>query len=145
MRIHGTLRTFPDIMQITRLSSSPAQWTNDHLAAVLEEDPVERDRALLSLLLNADQPSWVRISTSTPDPHRRVGGRRNMMLEWSVELELVADIEAMAQAGEPVTPLLIAQMMSQRAGRPVARYTIYRLLRRHGWVSTRRTHRKARS
>ena len=145
MRTHGTLRPFPHLTQIARLSSAPSRWTDDHLTAVLADDPIERNRALLSVLLDAEEPSWVRVSTSTPDPLHRHGGRRHMTLSWTAELDLVADLEANAKAGERVTTAVIAQLMSERAGQPASLLAAYRLLHRHGWILTRRTPRGVRS
>ena len=68
-----------------------------------------------------------------------------MTLSWTAELDLVADLEANAKAGERVTTAVIAQLMSERAGHPVSLLAAYRFLRRHGWVLTRRTYGKGRS
>jgi hypothetical protein len=139
MRPDGTIRPFPNLEQIARLCSARPSWSTNHLAAVFELELVERDRALLSILLDADRPAWVRTTTSTAEPRSQHGGRRRSILSWADELAVVDELEVRTANGDTIRPIDVAAMMSRRIGRPVTRLSAYRLLHRHGWVLTCRS------
>lgn len=61
------------------------------------------------------------------------GGRRHEYLTAQQEQELLAPFTQRAEAGGMLTVAEIQEAYRQRAGKEVARSTIYRLLDRHGW------------
>ncbi len=64
---------------------------------------------------------------------RARGGRRHQHLNPGQEAELLAPFVERAQAGGILSVSEIQQAYSERAGKDVARSTVYRLLERHGW------------
>lgn len=137
MRTNGSIRPFPDPTQFARAFSTGCRLNADHVTAALIADPVERDRALLSLMLAGEPHAWVRGSPPVAPPPNQHGGRRHAILSWQQELDILAALEAQARDGQPVTPLDVVRLMSERAGRPVGREVAYVLLRRHGFLLTR--------
>ncbi len=73
------------------------------------------------------------------------GGRHHQYLTPEHEEELLAPFVQRAQAGGMLTVAEVQQAYRERAGKEVARSTIYRLLERHGWrkVVPRPRHPKA--
>lgn len=73
------------------------------------------------------------------------GGRHHQHLTPEQEQEVLAPFVQRAQAGGMLTVAEIQQAYVRRAGRDVARSTVYRLLQRHGWrkVVPRPRHPKA--
>ncbi len=112
--------------------------TRRAIRAVADPDPIERDRALLSLMLGSDRPGWVRRESVEVQPVTRRGGRRHALLTWSDELALMADCETRIRSGDQLTPLDVANVASAEFGKPISRLAVYRILRRHGWILVRR-------
>jgi transposase len=73
------------------------------------------------------------------------GGRHHQHLTPEQEQELLAPFAQRAEAGGMLTVAEVQQAYRQRAGKEVARSTVYRLLARHGWrkVAPRPRHPKA--
>ncbi len=61
------------------------------------------------------------------------GGRHHQHLTTRQEQELLRPFVERAQAGGMLTVAEIQQAYRERAGKAVARSTVYRLLERHGW------------
>jgi transposase len=87
---------------------------------------------------------WAKEGEAIFEVHGR-GGRHHQYLTPIEERELLAPFVARAEAGGMLTVAEVGQAYSQRAGKAVARSTIYRLLQRHGWrkVVPRPRHPKA--
>lgn len=87
---------------------------------------------------------WAKEGEAIFDVHGR-GGRHHQYLTPLEEQELLAPFVQRAEAGGMLTVAEVQQAYSQRAGKEVARSTIYRLLQRHGWrkVLPRPRHPKA--
>lgn len=87
---------------------------------------------------------WAKEGEALFEVHGR-GGRRHQHLTPQQEQELLEPFVRRAQAGGMLTVTEIQQAYRERAGKEVARSTIYRLLERHGWrkVVPRPRHPKA--
>ena len=87
---------------------------------------------------------WAKEGEAIFDVHGR-GGRHHQYLTPEEEQELLAPFVQRAEAGGLLTVAEVQQAYRERAGKEVARSTIYRLLERHGWrkVVPRPRHPKA--
>ena len=87
---------------------------------------------------------WAKEGEAIFDVRSR-GGRRHQHLTPRQEQALLAPFVKRAQAGGMLTVAEVQRAYQERAGKEVARSTIYRLLDRHGWrkVVRRPRHPKA--
>lgn len=75
---------------------------------------------------------WAKEGEAIFDVRER-GGRHHQHLSQAQETELLAPFVERAQAGGMLSVTEIQQAYHERAGKTVARSTVYRLLERHGW------------
>jgi transposase len=79
------------------------------------------------------QATFRKQKSSSPNPDRNWGGRRQSLLTPQQESAFLKPWLESAAAGHPVVVSPIRAALAQRLGKPVKPSVVYRLLARHGW------------